>query len=77
MDNIKLSEYYLDLNKISTLSDIEKETIHSYYRDMLMFNDEKRYEISGSYFNTLQVGGYLKNRIQEERENKIGNLIYG
>ena len=77
MSNVKLSEYYLDLSKLSSLSDIERETIHSYYRDMLQYNDEKRYEISGSYFNTLQVAGYLKNRAQEEREDKIGTLING
>jgi hypothetical protein len=77
MNNINLSDYYLDIKELSKLSDFEKESIHSYYRDMLMYSHEKRYVIASSYFNTLQKAGYVKNATQESREEKLGELING
>ena len=66
----------LDLLKLKELDNSEKDIIHSYYRDMLCLNDEGRYDIASSYFNTLDIGGYIKNRTQEDREKKI-DLING
>ena len=55
----------------------EQDNIHSYYRDMLNYDFEKRNTISQSYFHTLQKSGYIKNATQENRDEKLGELING
>lgn len=70
------SNYYLDISSLKDLDSSEKDTIHSYYRDMLCLGYEGRHDIASSYFNTLDVAGHIKNRTQEEREKKI-DLING
>jgi isoleucyl-tRNA synthetase len=72
-----LSNYYLDLSKLDNLKQKESENIHRMYTDMLHYMTDSREMMSMSLFNTLEVGGYLKNRQSEERENKIGELING
>ena len=66
-----IGDYYLVLNKLTELSESEREQIHSYYRDMLHFFQENQKEIANSFFNTLDMAGYIKNRKQEEREEKL------
>ena len=77
-NKLNLSDYYLDLDKIKNLSsEDERSRIHSYYIDMLSNNHEMRYEFANSIFNTLLMGGYLKDKTQEDRDEKIGTLING
>ena len=66
-----IGEYYLVLSKLKDLSDHERDQIHNYYRDMLHYCQEKHYEIASSFFNTLDMAGYIKNRKQEERDEKL------
>jgi len=74
-----LSNYYIDLQKLSTLKDKESDNILRMYQDMLhyMVDGASREMMAMSLFNTLEMGGYLKNRQSEERENKLGELING
>ena len=75
---LNLSDYYLDLEKIKDISsEDERNRIHSYYIEMLSNNYEKRYEYANSLFNTLSMGGFLKNKTQEDRAEKLGTLING
>lgn len=76
-NKLELSDYYLDLNRIKDLSTDEQKIIHSYYTDMLAMNYEGRYEYSSSLFNTLSMGEFLKNKTQEDRNDKIVTLING
>lgn len=71
------SEWYLDLKSIRDLSKEEQEIIHGYYRDMLNFYEENRKTIAQSFFNTLEKSGCIKNATQENREEKISELING
>ena len=73
---MKLEDYYLDLDKVSTLNtEDERQYIHNYYRDMMYAVAEKRYDQAQSIMNTLVRGGYLKNVTQEEREEKIETIL--
>ena len=73
---MKLEDYYLDLDKVSTLNtEDERQYIHNYYRDMMYAVVEKRHDQAQSIMNTLVRGGYLKNVTQEEREEKIETIL--
>lgn len=68
---MKHDNYYLDLDKINSLSsDSEKEQIHRYYMDMMLFFDDKKESTAASIFNTLYEAGYLK-EIREEKLKKV------
>lgn len=71
------SDWYLDLKKIKNLSKDEQDNIHSYYQAMLEAESNNRPTMSSSFFHTLQKAGYIKNVTQENREEKIGELING
>jgi hypothetical protein len=75
--NTNYGDWYLDLSTIKDLTKDEQDNIHSYYRDMLNYEFEKRNTISQSYFHTLQKSGYIKNATQENRDEKLGKLING
>jgi DNA-binding cell septation regulator SpoVG len=76
MKNIK--EYYLDLDKVMELPSTKRNIIMEMYRDMVhSVNDSLRKDMVQSYFNTLEIGGFIKNRTITERENKLGDLING
>jgi hypothetical protein len=76
MNNIK--EYYLDLDKVMKLPSTKRNIIMEMYRDMVhSVNDSLRKDMVQSYFNTLEIGGFIKNRTITERENKLGDLING
>jgi DNA-binding cell septation regulator SpoVG len=76
MNNIK--EYYLDLDKVMELPSTKRNIIMEMYRDMVhSVNDSLRKDMVQSYFNTLEIGGFIKNRTITERENKLGDLING
>jgi hypothetical protein len=70
-------DYYLDLSAMKELSKDEQDNIHSYYREMLHSEIDNRKSMAQSFFNTLQKAGYIKNATQENREEKLGELING
>jgi hypothetical protein len=73
---MKLEDYYLDLEKVSTLkTEDERQNIHNYYRDMMYAFVEKRYDQAECIMNTLFKAGYLKNVTQENREEKIETIL--
>jgi hypothetical protein len=73
---MKLEDYYLDLDKVSTLKDDdERQNIHNYYRDMMSLHGDGRTKQAISIMNTLLKAGYLKNVTQEERVEKIENIL--
>lgn len=65
-----ITKYYLDLSKLSNLSEDERREIHNYYRDMLNCLADNRAEQAISFFNTLENGGYLIN-IRDEKIDKV------
>jgi hypothetical protein len=69
---MKLENYYLDLNKIETLSVEDKKVIHDYYRDMIYSHCDGRTSISDSLFLTLYNNGYLV----DIRAEKINNILH-
>lgn len=69
---MKLENYYLDLNKIETLSVEDKKVIHDYYRDMIYSHNDGRTSISNSLFLTLYNNGYLI----DIRAEKINNILH-
>jgi len=76
MENIK--DYYLLIDKIIDLPSPKRNMIMDMYRDMVHRLGDKSCEgMVKSYFNTLEMGGYIKSRTIVERENKLGNLING
>lgn len=67
-----IGDYYLVLTELKNLSEQERDYIHGYYRDMLSYSREPNCkETALSIFNTLDVGGYIKSRTQEDREKKL------
>lgn len=73
-----LAKYYLDLKIVNSIKDKEeRDMIHSYYRDMITWAEDGRMSTAISFFNTLDRAGYIKNREQEDRSDKIGELING
>lgn len=69
---MKFDNYYLDLDKVNTLSSKEeKEQIHRYYMDMMHSFTDGRDSVGMSLFNTLNQGGYLK----EVRSEKIDKVL--
>ncbi len=67
---MKIENYYLDLNKVFMLNIEDKEKVHDYYRDMLMFSSQGSYDMSNSLMLTLFNGGYLL-EVRDEKLKKI------
>lgn len=63
MSDIKIENYYLDLNKVEKINSAsERNVIHNYYRDMLNISQDSVLKPQMmSYFNTLYIGGFLLN----------------
>jgi hypothetical protein len=69
---MKIDSYYLDLEKVNSLSTKEeKDQIHRYYMDMMHCFNEQRNSMGMSLFNTLSQSGYLK----EVRSEKIDKIL--
>lgn len=76
MNNIK--DYYLIIEKVIDLPTPKRNMIMDMYRDMVhRTGDPTCKDMVQSYFNTLEMGGFIKNRTIVERENKLGDLING
>jgi hypothetical protein len=70
---MKLDDYYLDMNQLLNIGDREYcNTIIDFYRTLLMGTVNEK-----SIFNTLIKTGLLKNKNQEDRDDKISDLING
>jgi hypothetical protein len=68
---MKFDNYYLDLEKVNSLSTKEeKEQIHRYYMEMMHSFADGRNSMGMSLFNTLSQSGYLK-EIRGEKIDKI------
>lgn len=67
---MKYENYYLDLDKVSKLTDKDSDRIHGYYTDMMHHFNDEREKIATSIFNTLNEAGYLK-EIRTEKIEKI------
>ncbi len=72
----KFSDYYLVMEKIIDLPSPKRNMILEMYRDMLHRTVDPPYkDVCNSYFNTLEMGGYIKNRTTEERQSKLDELV--
>lgn len=69
---MKFDNYFLDLEKVSSLpSKEEREQIHRYYVDMMIYFTDNRTSMGMSLFNTLNQADYLK----ELRTEKIDKIL--
>ena len=76
MQNIK--EYYLIIEKIIDLPSPKRNLIMDMYRDMVhRLGDKSSEGMVQSYFNTLEMGGYITNRTEVERQQKLNDLVDG
>lgn len=73
---MNFSDYYLDMNLVFKLDKDQASLIVDFYNRMLDIYPHDK-ESSTSFFNTLVKSGYLKNKNEEERDEKIGDLING
>ena len=70
---MNIDDYYLDMNELLSVGDREyRNIIIDFYRTLLMGTQNEK-----SIFNTLIKTGYLKNKNQEDRDDKISDLING
>lgn len=67
-----ISNYYLDINKVSLLPNEDKIRIHEYYREMIFSFQDNRNMVGESIFNTLARSGYLID-IRNEKIEEILN----
>jgi len=71
-----ISDYYLIIEKIIDLPSPKRNFIMDMYRDMLhRSSDTHMKDVVNSYFNTLEMGGYIANRTITEREKKLNKLV--
>jgi hypothetical protein len=76
MQNIK--DYYLLIEKVIDLPSPKRNLIMDMYRDMVHRLGDKSCEgMVQSYFNTLEMGGYIVNRQEVERTQKLDILVDG
>lgn len=72
MKNIKIEDYYLDLDKVNGLEKHNSDKIHRYYIDLLTSPSP---EMKMSIFNTLNSSGYLLNINTETRDKNIKSVL--
>jgi hypothetical protein len=68
--DMKIENYYLNLDKVNTLLKEDKEQIHKYYQDMMYFFNDGRTSMAQCLFNTLFNHDYLVD-IRDEKINKV------
>jgi len=73
---MNIKEYYLDIDLIHSLDKEKSDRIYDLYNSLVSYLREKELDIAQTYFNTLNKSGYLKNKIEVERSEKI-DLING
>ena len=72
---IKIADYYLDLQSIFKLEKEQREIVVGYYDRLLDYSTIGDNSRVSSLFNTLIKTGYFKNKIEEDRDNKVSSLI--
>ncbi len=70
---MNISDYYLDINSLLDIPKDHRRYIIDFYRELLMGNISSMDKTS--IFNTLVKSGYLINKNQEDREEKIDKVI--
>lgn len=74
----RIKDYYLLIDKIIDLPSPKRNLIMDMYRDMVnRLNDKSSEGMVESYFNTLEMGGYIRNRTVEERSQKLEQIVDG
>jgi hypothetical protein len=73
---MNIKDYYLDIDLIHSLDKEKSDRIYDLYNALVSYLREKELDIAQTYFNTLNKSGYLKNKIEVERSEKI-DLING
>jgi len=74
MQNIK--DYYLIIEKIIDLPSPKRNFIMDMYRDMIhRLGETNSKELVSCLFNTLEMGGYIANRTEVERQQKLTELV--
>jgi excinuclease UvrABC nuclease subunit len=73
MQNIK--DYYLIIEKVIDLPSPKRNLVMELYKDMLHYHNDKRFDVAISYFNTLEMSGYIINRQEVERIQKLDILV--
>jgi hypothetical protein len=68
---IKISDYYLDLESIFKLEKDQRELLVGYYDRLLDYSGMGDNSRVSSLFNTLIKTGYFKNRVEEDRNDKV------
>lgn len=74
---MKLQDHYLDTNLLFGLDKEKADRIFDLYYQMIQSFETNNITSATCYFNTLLKSGYLKNKIEEERGEKLGELING
>lgn len=75
MAKLDYSEWYLVFDSTKNLNKRQYNDVLEMYRGMLHAADDGRQQFAESYLNTLKNGGFIKNSTQEERENKISEIV--
>jgi len=74
MQNMK--DYYLIIEKVIDLPSPKRNFIMDMYRDMIhRYGDPSSKDLVSSLFNTLEMGGYIANRTEVERQKKLNDLV--
>ena len=74
MQNMK--DYYLIIEKIIDLPSPKRNFIMDMYRDMIhRLGEPNSKELVSCLFNTLEMGGYIANRTEVERQKKLNDLV--
>ena len=66
---MSLKDYYLDTKSVFNLDTHQQERIFDLYHSLA--SSSLPPDAAESYFNTLIKSGYLKNRVEENRAEKI------
>jgi len=73
---IKVQEYYIDIESLTKLDSTHMNLLLDFYHQMMDAHRNGETDRAQAYFNTLDKSGLLKNKITEDRDNKI-NAING
>lgn len=69
-----IKDYYLDINKLLDLEKDRYDKIYDLYFSLVVSIKEKDNDIAQLHFNTLIKSGYLKNKTEEDRSDKIEQI---
>jgi hypothetical protein len=71
-----MKDYYLIIEKVIDLPSPKRNFIMDMYRDMIhRYGDPSSKDLVSSLFNTLEMGGYIANRTEVERQKKLNDLV--